>query len=226
MVKLSKRLLAIAEHISSAKKAADIGSDHGLLPQYLIDSGKADFVLASDNKKGPFQKLEKVCQNPSYLGKISASLSDGLSDIDSSFDTIIITGMGGDLIIKILDEGFKKQQYNARFVLSPHGNISQLREFMLQKEYKIEKETIVEEGHFYEIISFVPGKSSLTEEEIFFGPLLLKEKNEIFIKKYQSKLFSLRQLLLNKNLTSERIKEINQEIERITKNDIIKEIDS
>src|SRR5690554_2779581 len=97
---LSPRLAAIAAFISSDDIVADIGSDHGKLPLYLNELGHT-YVYASENKSGPYNRLKKEIGTP-LNGQIEVALKDGLNDLPPHINTVVIAGMGGELIGEIL----------------------------------------------------------------------------------------------------------------------------
>lgn len=213
-MKISNRLIFISSFIDSNMIIADIGSDHGLLPYYLLENKKVDKIYACDNKKGPFENLKKTFDNK-YKNQIEIKLADGLSNLPSYVNTVVMTGMGGDLIIKLLNRD-KKYLKNIKYlILSPHSNIKLVREFMMGLGYKIIDEGIIFDDKFYHILKYEVGNESLSASELYFGPILLKNKNEIFYEFYNQKLNEIEYLINNKNLDKTKSNEFVKEIKLI-----------
>ena len=102
---ISKRLETIASMVPSGKVVFDVGSDHALLPCYLVENGISTKVYAGDNKKGP---LESALKNISVHGlndKIIPVLSDGLNEAREDVEVVIIAGMGYHTAIDIIEKG-------------------------------------------------------------------------------------------------------------------------
>ncbi len=98
---------------------------------------------------------------------------------------------------KILEDG-KEKVKGKKLILQANIATYNVRDWLINNEFKIDKELIIEErNRIYEIIIATPGTMNLTDEETFFGPLLLKEKSDIFIKKYQEELESLEKVISN-----------------------------
>ena len=126
---LSKRLLFIASFVTSDMRIGDIGSDHGYLPYYLLSHDKVSYAYACDNKKGPFENLSLTFKD-SFEGKIHLALKDGLNDLPKEVNTLILSGMGGDLIQTILKNGINHLDHVDKMILSPQQNVEGLRRYL------------------------------------------------------------------------------------------------
>ena len=105
---LSDRLRLIAGLIKKGSKVADIGTDHGYLPIFLVKSGITDRVIAMDVRKGPLKKAEDNTRAFCVSDQIELRLSDGLAALEKGeADTVTISGMGGRLIQSILTNGME-----------------------------------------------------------------------------------------------------------------------
>ena len=100
-MKLSKRLQAIYDMVPNGV-VADIGSDHGKLIISLFQNGIISKGYAIENKKGPYSRLVKAIEDSGCSDSIVPMFSDGISELPSDVDTIVIAGMGGFNIIEIL----------------------------------------------------------------------------------------------------------------------------
>lgn len=211
---LSVRLSYIASFINSNMVIADIGSDHGFLPYYLLENKIIYKAYACDNKKGPFNNLKNTFKD-CFKDQIELSLSDGLTNLPSYVNTIIMTGMGGDLIVKLLNRD-KKYLSNIKYlILSPHSHIDNVRGFMMKIGYKLIDEGIVFDDKYYHILKYEIGNEYLSEKELYFGPILLKNKNELFKMFYNQKLNELLFLVNNKQLDENKKKNVLSEINLI-----------
>lgn len=188
-MKLSKRLMAIAKLIqkhSNHGYLADIGSDHGYLPCWLVEQNAIEGAFACEIADGPLQACQSTVQLCHMEDKISVRKGDGLAPIvDEDNDVVSICGMGGNLICDILEANLSKCHINT-LVLQANINECFVREYLLSHGWMIVDEDIVEDmHHYYEIIVAKKGIQTLSEKEIYMGPYLLKNKNETFIKKWQ-----------------------------------------
>ncbi len=185
MMELSKRLKAIADMVEE-ESAADIGTDHGYLPIYLVKEKGLKRVIACDVNKGP---LKKADENISAYGVgefIETRLSDGLEKVaPGEADCITISGMGGMLIIKILEEGAQTVKSAKHLILQPQHDIPRVREYIMKNGFRIDKEDmLIDEGKFYTVISAVKGEDEpYSEIELMFGRKLIETKN-VYLKKY------------------------------------------
>ncbi|MCH5171662.1 MAG: SAM-dependent methyltransferase [Erysipelotrichales bacterium] len=210
---LSKRLSEIYTFVDNGSNLADIGADHGQLVIELAKNNKCNKIFCNDNKVGPFNILKNAIEGNEF-SNVTVSLSDGISKLPDYIDAIVIAGMGGDLIIDILSKHKEKLNNVETLILAPNTNEKELRKCVCDLGYKILDEKIIFERHYYEIIKFVKGNVIYNELDYEFGPILRKEKNAIFQKKYQETLTKLYNLI-NKELPKEKKDEISKKIERI-----------
>lgn len=157
-MQLSPRLKAIAEGIPVSRCAADIGTDHGYIPVFLIQQGVILRAVASDISKGSLRKAEDLVRQHRLEAVIETRLGGGLTVLSpGEADIILIAGMGGLLIRDILAERPDVAR-SSRLVLQPMVAQDVLRKWLSENEYRIEKEDLVQESHrFYEIITVASG---------------------------------------------------------------------
>lgn len=189
----SKRLNAISllvEKYKLGEVLADIGSDHGYLPCDLVKRNIIEMAYACDIAEGPLNaSIENIKLNH-LESKVIPLLGSGMTPIvDKKVDMITISGMGGILMIEILNE-YKNLLKNYRFVLQANTGIEVLREYLNKQNLCIIDEEIVEDAHhIYEIIVCEYGEPFiLTKEDYLFGPILRKQKAPLFIKKWKQQL--------------------------------------
>ncbi|MCI5543085.1 MAG: class I SAM-dependent methyltransferase [Mollicutes bacterium] len=213
---LSKRLSIIYSFIDEGSSVVDVGCDHGYLLIELAKNNKSTNLLGVENKLGPFSTLKKNIKLNKLDGKINTSLSDGISNIDSSFDTLVIAGMGSDNIVGIIERNKDKLLLFNTIIIDSHTETEKIRRYFVKKYYKISNEKIIKDNKIvYEIIKFVKGKANYSDLEFKYGPIILNNKNdEEFKEIYNEKVQYLTKKLENatnekfKNNLSSEIKEI------------------
>lgn len=123
-MKLSKRLETIASFIPEGSKVADIGTDHGYIPIHLVQEGKATHAIAMDVRTGPLCRAQSHIAEAGLSDMIEVRLSDGLLKLEKDeADCVVIAGMGGELMIHILEEGRHLWDYIPNWVLSPQSEL-------------------------------------------------------------------------------------------------------
>ena len=102
-MQLSIRMQAVADMVTPGGRIADIGTDHGYVPIYLVEQNKTDHAIAMDVRKGPLARAGENIVRFGCSDRIETRLSDGLAMLKpGEADTVIIAGMGGLLSIRIL----------------------------------------------------------------------------------------------------------------------------
>lgn len=183
-MKISLRLHAIAQFIPKGSKVADIGTDHAILPVYLVREKISPWVVAADLNKGPLEAAAKNVAHSGFADKIELRLGYGLNTINSGeADLAVIAGMGGGTIKNILQEVKDKYPVNS-LVLQPMGDSGYLRQWLAEHDWMIADEDIVEEdGRCYEIIYAVRGREATANEVILsLGPRLVEKKHPLLKK--------------------------------------------
>lgn len=148
---LSERMKMIAGLVPPGSRVCDVGCDHAYISVYLADKGIARKVIASDLRPGPLESAKRNIEEYGLDDKIEIRLSDGLKSIGpKETDTILISGMGGELIIRILKEGARTVRNAKRLILSPQSMIPDVREYLKKTGFLITDEDMVfEDGKFY-----------------------------------------------------------------------------
>lgn len=154
MLALSKRLKLIAELVKSGSSVCDVGTDHGYLPAFLYLSGKCKSVTATDIREKP---LSNARQNLERLGAdgVQLLLCDGLSAVNRNMaDTVIIAGMGGEVISGIIDRADFLKDSTVSLILQPMTAADSLREYLAQEGFCVTSETAVgENGKIYSVMT-------------------------------------------------------------------------
>lgn len=190
---LNKRLRKVAELIPDNSSMLDIGCDHALLDIYLAQDKNRKFnrIVASDNKTGPLNKARENVRKYKVQDMVELRLGDGLEAYSDDIDTIVISGMGGRSMIGIFKYAMKKLKKVNTIVLSPNNYQVDIKTFLTKNGYIIDDEILIKEGKItYQIIRFVKGKKRYSKKELYFGPVLLKNKNTLFYEYYTKELAS------------------------------------
>lgn len=174
MKKISKRLEKIFSYLTSCEYLADVGCDHGYIAKLALDSGIAKKVCISDISE---KSLNKAINLLSDYGdeKVFSVVSDGLELVPNTVDQVLIAGMGGEEIVKILSSSHFLPK---KLVLSPMKNGEKVRKLLIELGYEIVHDTIFSDGDkFYFLITAdFGGKSVYTDMELEFGKESLKSK--------------------------------------------------
>ena len=220
-MKLSKRLQTIADFVKKDAVVADIGTDHAHIPIYLIENNIIDKAYACDINKGPLEKAKENIANFGVSKNIVLRLSNGLDKMSNKeVDTIIIAGMGGELIIDILNRGKVFFDKKNTFILSPHTKTDEVRDYLIRNGFKIIKEDMcIDEGKFYTVmeVRYTENTVMYSEAELLYGKYLIENKHPVllrFLKKEEEKYINI---LSNTGLNEDRKKELRHRL------DIIKE---
>ena len=187
-VRLSRRLSALAEMVTFGNRLADIGTDHGYIPIYLVSEGKIPSALAMDVKRGPLERAREHVEEYQLQSRITLRLSDGVQELrKNEADTVLIAGMGGGLVQKILSEGSRQLEDVQELILQPQSEIQQVRCYLRTHGWMITEEDMIEEdGKFYPMMKVVRGQAESLEREEqtmqdFFGPILLSRKHPVLL---------------------------------------------
>ncbi len=165
-MKLDKRMSAILAEIPKGKNLADIGADHGYISINYAINNPNNLVVASDISKKSIEKAY-LSAKKLHLDNYITTVGDGLLPIQHyDIDVILISGMGGEEIIKIINNEKKYPFY----ILSPQKNTDKVRQCLSEnnicpiKDYKV-----LSDGKFYDIMVCKQGEYNPSEYELLFG---------------------------------------------------------
>lgn len=229
-LKLDRRLSTAIKYLRSGMKLADVGTDHAYLPIYAVMNGISSFAIASDINEGPINRAKLHIESYSLSDKIATLRTDGLRGLEVySPDDIVIFGMGGELIVNILNNAPWVKTGNRRFILQPMTNADTVRSFLAENGFDIIGETLSEEtGKLYVTLCCEhTGKTeSLSYAEALLGrynienalssPLFEKLTHRV-LNTYQVRLDGKKSAGINTTLEETVIKEISCVIEKIEK---------
>ena len=189
---LSKRLQAVADMVPEKSRAADIGCDHAYVSLYLVQNHIAEKVIAMDVNKGPLQKAKENVEKYGCSDVIDLRLSDGAEKLEpGEADVLLIAGMGGGLVQKILSERMEVVKECKALILQPQSEIANVRKYVTEIGFQIvEEKILIDEGKFYmmfraekeeiketEAETIKIKRTELSETEYRYGRLLLERKD-------------------------------------------------
>ena len=217
ITKLSDRLLTIAGLVQDGARVADIGSDHALLPVYLVSKGQCPSAIAGELNQGPYEAARRQVREAGLTQKIDVRKGNGLAVVTpGETDSVTIAGMGGHLIATILEEGriAGKLEQVSELVLQPNVGEDAVRHWLTKHDWALTDEQILEEdGKIYEVLRATRAEdaalhngelykssnlpvgthSNISDAEAVellyrLGPHLLAAPNEVFYLKWNSEL--------------------------------------
>ncbi|MCA5972604.1 tRNA (adenine(22)-N(1))-methyltransferase TrmK [Pseudomonas sp. P135] len=219
------RLERVATHVPAGARLADIGSDHGYLPVALLNRGVIAAAVAGEVALTPFCAAERTVRDNDLQDQVSVRLADGLAAIEAedAITAISLCGMGGETIRDILEAGKARLSGQERLILQPNGGEQPLRVWLMEHDYRIVSEEVLQENRFdYEIIvAERTGPVKYTAEELYFGPLQMQARSPAFLLKWQRLLGKKHKTLHNferaqQAVNEEKLQDVAQQVRWIT----------
>lgn len=197
-MRLSPRLQAIADYVPKGSVVADIGTDHGYIPVYLVSNKISSKIIATDINIGPLRNASSYINKKNYRENIETRLGNGLNCLlPNEVDTIVIAGMGGFLIAEILENSTEITKTTKYFILQPMVASEELRRFLYNKKFKIIDEKLAKEGNkLYEVMLVAHGEDKV-EKDIYFeiGKKLIENKDKYLEEFINNKIEKTRKVL-------------------------------
>lgn len=181
-MKLSRRLELVASFVEPGSRIADVGTDHGYVPIWLVKQNTAVSAIAMDVRPGPLERAQKHIKLHGLEERIETRLSDGVSKLNSGeADTVVIAGMGGELVIHILEEGRHVWDSVKTWILSPQSELDKVRRYLEDQGFCIIKEDMTcDEGKYYTVMKVIRGTMNLSRDSYYlYGKYLAEHKNPV-----------------------------------------------
>ncbi len=182
-IELSPRMKAVADMVAYEGVVADIGCDHAFVSIYLATVRQVNKVIASDVRTGPVDIARANVAAYGLANVIDVRMGDGLEKLaGEAVDTIVIAGMGGMLMTRILEDGANVVAGAKQLVLQPQSDLYAVRKYLHEKGHAIvAEEMLVDAGKYYTVMDVGVGEGSgaLSELELQFGPCLLAKKSAV-----------------------------------------------
>ncbi|MBQ3600814.1 MAG: SAM-dependent methyltransferase [Lachnospiraceae bacterium] len=181
-MQLSERLQTVVNMITKGGKVADIGCDHAYLSIYMIKHQIAESVIAMDVNRGPLERARDNIRKSGYENQINVRLSDGIKELNvGEADTLLIAGMGGGLIQKILSGNPEVLEQIQELVLQPQSEIMEVRRFVEGIGFTlVDENMVIDEGKYYVVLKakrVVPQETYNNEVYYRYGKFLLEKKH-------------------------------------------------
>lgn len=211
------RLDEIASHLVGEDLVADVGCDHGYIAEKLLQVGGAKKVVLTDISEKCLKKAQTLLAKELENGKATAVVCDGLKGVDLPITAVVIAGMGGEEIIKILTECLPRLPIK-KLVLQPMKNAEKLRQFLVDGQFSPYRDyTFYDANKYYDLIYAVKSDNPVkpyTEDELIFGRENLAVKGKDFILRYSREIEKLTAVLSSENLTTKAKDELITKIKK------------
>ena len=196
----SSRIDCLAALVSEGARVADVGTDRALLPRRLLSSGRASFCIATERDGARLDRARAACAGAAFAARIDFRAGDGLGALrpDDRIDVVVIAGMGGAAIRRILEAGRPAELGISSLVLEPRTEPAAVRRWLHEHGFAIVDERLGREGRrFFTVIVAAPGRSrppalgagTLAEEDLHeAGPCLLRSGNPLLAEFWRAEL--------------------------------------
>ena len=193
------RISEIAKLCQGTNTLLDVGCDHGYVICEAILKYNVKYAIGTDINPLPLENARLNLEKNNLLDKTSLILTDGIKDVNSNFDTVVIAGMGAILIKKILEDSYLKIK-DKKIIIEANNNRDIIRNYLCNNGFYIEDEkALYDKDKYYEIIVFMPGHKEYSDLDLKYGPILMKNKPKDFIKYYRSRIEFTKNIIKNMN---------------------------
>lgn len=225
-MKLSCRLETVASFVDKGSIAADVGTDHGYIPICLVERGISPSAIGMDVREGPLMRAKEHIREHGLEDRISARLGDGLEKLEpGEADAVVIAGMGGELVIRILEGGKRLWEDVRDWILSPQSELEKVRRFLWENGFDTAAEAMVEEdGKYYTVMKCRRRKESVpaaesrpSPGEFKYGRILLRRGDPVlkaYLEQEIGQLHAIEERLRSSDTpkAGERLREVEQEL--------------
>lgn len=183
-ITLSKRMRMNAELVPQGAEVADIGCDHGYVSIFLARERNCPKVIAMDVNPGPLEMAQTHIRQAGLEERIQCRLSDGMTALQpGEVDTLLIAGMGGLLVCRILEQSPEVREGVTTLVIQAQSDLAEVRRAIWQFGFCIKEETFCQDaGKYYVAIRAVRGRETIpyTAEECTYGRLLPMRRDDLY----------------------------------------------
>lgn len=154
MIELSKRMQSVADMIQPCDAVGDIGCDHAFVSIYMVEQHRAKRVIASDVRRGPITIAKRNIEAMNLSDQIEIRMGDGLGTIvPGEVNAVVLAGMGGMLMIDILERGEEVVTRCDQLVLQPQSDIEKVRRYLAEKGYHLaDEQMLIDAGKYYNLL--------------------------------------------------------------------------
>lgn len=187
---MKERIAHICSLLPRVRVFADVGCDHGYMTRYMLENRLCERAYISDISAGSLQKAETLLKAEIAAGRCIPVVADGMEGLPEPCDCVLIAGLGGEEIVKILERAY----IPPHFVFQPMKNSEKLRRYLVAHGAKLERDFTFSEGtarrKYYDLLSgYAEGGDAYSEREFRFGrdnlngnspyPFLFQAKEEL-----------------------------------------------
>lgn len=194
---IDSRLFSALQFVTENGVAADIGTDHAYLPIALIERGLSSSAVACDINFGPIESARKNIEAKGLSHRIATLQTDGLHGVESYRPTdVLIFGMGGELIVRILSEAPWVAERSVNLILQPMSRGELLRGWLLENGFAILDEALTYEDQYYQTINarYCGSTEKYTQEELYLGKHILRGQSPLLKGYLERRLSVLRRI--------------------------------
>ena len=172
---LDERLSLAASLYEPCELGADIGTDHGLLPCHLLETGVCRRMILADVSPKALRHAEQLVAERHLEARARLVCADGLDALTEPCGCVSVMGMGGETIADILRRG-QDRLHGAVLVLSAHTEQPLVRQAVAEIGYHLTREALCRaSGRFYVFWRAEAGPAPMTDETVRYGDLLWRE---------------------------------------------------
>lgn len=213
----SFRLTEIAKSVKEGSSLVDVGCDHGYIAKMLLDSNTIVKVIESDISEKSLEKAKLLLSGEKYKDKVKFTVSDGLLGIDTStYDTLLIAGMGEETIISILNESIDKVRSFKYIILQAMGEGSNIRKYFMENNFFIEKERLfIEKDKYYRLFEIKNKKTNVADYKF---PVNFDRNDISYLNTYyDNEIKNIKSILqkINKEKNLSKYNELEEELNKI-----------
>lgn len=198
-MRLSPRLLKLAGKVPDYAVVADIGTDHALLPIYLVSTGKCPRAIAVELNEGPYEAARVAIESFSMTDAVDLRRGNGMQVLTpGEVDAVVIAGMGGGQMIRILEAAPQVRASVPWFVFQPMDDAPELRRFLINHGFRLADEELVRDGReIYEIICAAPGEESIDDDLLLeVGPRNVDRRDPLLAEFIERRIQRYRRILI------------------------------
>ena len=227
MVSLPLRLQKVADLIPTMQTVADIGTDHALLPIYLVQSGRSQKVIAVDVNRGPYETARGRVKALGLEDRIDVRLGDGTAVLRPHEASVLVAaGIGGRSLVGIFERDCGVINTLNYLVLNPMTHLQLVRKWLIENGWLfVDEDLVFEQGRYYQVIAAKPGTNQdkfLTPLELQIGPVLLKKRHPL-LKEYLASLLKRYSRAVN-SMKRSSDQDVHDKVKRL--NNLMEAIDS
>lgn len=207
---LTERLKTIANMVPNINAVADIGCDHGKVAVWLVQAGRVKTAICGDISAPSLEKARRLAESAGVAGRILLRVGNGFEVLKyGEAQAAVLAGMGGELMIRILEEG--REKVPDTLVLSCNRDAAVVRKWLCGAGFGIEDEALVLENEiYYPVIRAKRGHAcQLTRMQMELGPVLLKKRPPL-LKAYLAHCIAKTESIINQLQKSQSLRAMRQ----------------